>query len=91
MYSQSFSSVQKDDALTVRDHWFLYFKGMIYKHKSTEAIMKSQKNFRIKKNDFKTFYNNLWCFSHNCCTITGSLNYFFVFHCFLVQTLLVIK
>ena len=49
MYSQSFSSVQKDDALTVRDHWFLYFKGMIYKHKSTEAIMKSQKNFRIKK------------------------------------------
>ena len=24
----------------------------------------------------KTFYNNRWCFSHNCCTITGSLNYF---------------
>ena len=70
---------------------FLYFKGMIYRQKTTEAIMKSLKNFRIKKNDLKTFYNNLWCFSHNCCTITGSLNYFFVFHCFLVQTLLVIK
>ena len=73
----------------------LYFKGMIYRQKTTEAIMKSKNNFWIykkkKKNDLKTFYNNLWCFSHNCCTITGSLNYFFVFHCFLVRTSLVIK
>ena len=70
-----------------------YFKGMIYRQKTTEAIMKSKNNFWIKKkkNDLKTFYNNLWCFSHNCCTITGSLNYFFVFHCFLVRTSLVIK
>ena len=35
-----------------------YFKGMIYRQKTTEAIMKSQKNFRIKKNYLKTFYNN---------------------------------
>ena len=54
MYSQSFSSVPKDDALTVRVHRFLYFKGMIYKHKRTEAIMKSQKNFRIKKQQQST-------------------------------------
>ena len=79
-------------------HWqngfrLLYFKGMIYRQKTTEQSwnLKIISEYKKKQNDLKTFYNNLWCFSHNCCTITGSLNYFFVFHCFLVRTSLVIK
>ena len=44
-------------------HWqngfrLLYFKGMIYRQKTTEAIMKSKKNFWIKKKKKKKWLEN---------------------------------